>query len=111
AVFLESAGHTQDLPRLLAEAHRVLTPGGALYIKDVFCREAALQPAEQHELGQFDEVYRYNTLRISAVLAEAERAGFVSPRARDLTGLIGTRAFDDAMLTPPEGQGPSMLNE
>jgi cyclopropane fatty-acyl-phospholipid synthase-like methyltransferase len=99
-LFLESMGYCHELPRLLAEVQRVLKPGGTLYIKDIFCREAELTPDESSDLNEFNRVYRQKTPRISMILEEAGRKGFHDIRARDLTPLLGTRWFDDAMRAP-----------
>ncbi len=76
ALFLESLGYAFDLHALCAELRRVLHPGGWVYVKDVFVREAGVTEDERLELAEFDRTYAQCTRTRPAVAAAFERAGF-----------------------------------
>jgi ubiquinone/menaquinone biosynthesis C-methylase UbiE len=84
-LFLETLGYSKARQKALAEAHRVLRPGGCLYIKDSFCKEGLLSPQEQQELAQLQEIYIYQTPKLSQASEEVRLAGFEAIEARDIS--------------------------
>lgn len=89
-VFFESSGYAYDGDVLWREVHRVLRPGGTLYIKDVFSHDSALLPEQERELAEFDRVYVHRTPSMTDVVERLERSGFDVLRARNL------RAYEEA---------------
>lgn len=63
-VVLESFANTPDPARALTETHRVLRPGGRLFLKDFWQRPGPLSPAQRLELAEFQRVHRRRTLRL-----------------------------------------------
>lgn len=57
ALFLESAGHSDDPLRLFAEMFRLLKPGGTLYVKDHFRIHGPLTATARADLDHFESVY------------------------------------------------------
>jgi cyclopropane fatty-acyl-phospholipid synthase-like methyltransferase len=93
-LFLETAGYSYSTERLFSEVFRVLKPGGTLYIKDVFCREGELTPAERADLAQFDRIYVYRTTTMSRLAAVLATTGFTGIRTGDLGRHDGS--YEDA---------------
>ena len=48
-VFFESTGYSIDKAQLMAEAYRVVRPGGRVYVKDVVVKDDDLTPAERDD--------------------------------------------------------------
>jgi cyclopropane fatty-acyl-phospholipid synthase-like methyltransferase len=78
-LFLESFSHASYPWKLLKAAHRVLKPGGTLYIKDYF-RNTALQEGERQKMNKVvanvDATFRCNTPTFEHLVNDIERAGF-----------------------------------
>ena len=79
-LFLESFSHASDPGKLLKAAHRVLKPGGTLYIKDYF-RNTALQGEEKRKMeavvAKVDDTFRCNTPTFDILVEDIERFGFL----------------------------------
>jgi cyclopropane fatty-acyl-phospholipid synthase-like methyltransferase len=101
-LFLESIGYAAGLVPLLAGVRRVLRPGGSLYVKDVFRREALWCDQEREGLAWFDRAYAQRTPALSECAESAAAAGFADVRTRDLTGSVSTAHAWRAMF---EGAG------
>ena len=101
ALFFESTGYSDNLPRLFAEMFRVTKPGGTVYVKDVFRRDGTLPADQQAELDEFHSVYAYRTRSIDECAAAVAEAGFECLEARRLPR-ISTSLFRAAMW---EGDG------
>ena len=78
--FLESFGHSHDKRAALTAAWEMLRPGGALYIKDLFIKEAAI---EQHRaelaanVRRINEAYHYEIGDLYDVLRLVRSRGFI----------------------------------
>ncbi|MCZ7652586.1 MAG: methyltransferase domain-containing protein [Thermoanaerobaculia bacterium] len=79
-LFLESLVHSDHPRRVLAAAHRVLRPGGVLYVKDLFQRARIPDRAERARVRRvIANVNREFCLNVKAqrpFLAALRRAGF-----------------------------------
>jgi len=99
--FFESVGYACSLAQLFAAVHRVLRPGGSLYVKDVFRRDQLWSDQEAQELTEFDRAYMQRTPTVRECLEAAILAGFTQVQTRILSRVVSTaharRAmFDDA---------------
>lgn len=96
--FLESAGHTIDLGRMLREAQRVLKPGGRIYVKDTFVPETPLTAAEQKAQDDFCRLYVYRIFTLAEFAAAATAAGFQDVRAQSIHDIMQVKRFANAMF-------------
>lgn len=71
--FNDSIKYSNRVPQVLAEAKRVLRPGGTLYITGLFVKEPPLSPLEQRS---FDEINQYE-LKTSYVIPLKNLVEFV----------------------------------
>jgi ubiquinone/menaquinone biosynthesis C-methylase UbiE len=79
-VFLESFGHSNDQELLLEKAHKVLKPGGILYIKDLFIREApSAEDADKIDkiVGEINKSYCYNVPDFYEVMRTIRKLNFI----------------------------------
>jgi cyclopropane fatty-acyl-phospholipid synthase-like methyltransferase len=98
ALFLESAGYSQDQVMLFSDAKRVLRPGGTIFIKDVWCKEGPLSAVESNSLAMLNENFAYLFRRISEVSAALAAAGFVEIAAEDISSRISVKHQINAMF-------------
>jgi cyclopropane fatty-acyl-phospholipid synthase-like methyltransferase len=96
--FLESIGYASSLTALLNSVHRVLRPGGTVYVKDVFRRERLWSDQERHELTEFDEAFAVTTPTVGECVEAAAIAGFEKIRTRDLGDMVSTARGRRAMF-------------
>lgn len=78
--FLESFGHAKNHEEVLNSAWGMLKPGGTLYIKDLFIKEAAVPSLKgdiEREISNINEAYRYNVADLYAVLKWMRKKGFI----------------------------------
>ncbi|HLP50935.1 MAG TPA: class I SAM-dependent methyltransferase [Chitinophagales bacterium] len=79
-VFLESFGHSSNKVLLIEKAFKVLKPGGILYIKDLFIREAPT-PDDGVKInkivGEINKAYHYHVADLYEVLAALRRLNFI----------------------------------
>ena len=78
--FLESFGHSPDKGAAIRSAWQMLKPGGLLYIKDLFAREAALpghSRAIRENIARIDKAYHYQVGDVYDVLRHLRRQGFI----------------------------------
>ena len=78
--FLESFGHAKNHEEVINSAWGMLKPGGTLYIKDLFVKEAAIPSLEndiQLEIQNINEAYRYNVADLYATLKSIRKKGFI----------------------------------
>lgn len=78
--FLESFGHATNHEQVLNSAWGMLKPGGKLYIKDLFIKEAAIQSLAddiQTEVKNINNAYRYNIADLYEVLKFVRKKGYI----------------------------------
>lgn len=79
-LFLESFGHSNNKPLLIAKAYQALKPGGILYIKDLFKREAP-SPEDGQKIdrivGEINRAYCYDVADLYQVLAALRKLNFI----------------------------------
>ncbi len=79
-MFLESFGHSNDKARLIEQAWKVLRPGGMLYIKDLFKREAPT-PEDGAKIDAIvkaiNDAYCYQVADLYEVLKVMRRLNFL----------------------------------
>lgn len=78
--FLESFGHSHDHAAAIDSAWGVLKPGGMLYIKDLFLKEAVLpghRPLMDREVQRINQAYRYNIADLYEVLRHLRQQGWI----------------------------------
>jgi len=96
--FFEAVGYSHDLTGLFAEVYRALRPGGGLYIKGIFSKEPPLSEPEQQDLDEFNRIYVHHTPLMSATEEAISAAGFERVEACNLTEMLSTTAFRQAMV-------------
>ena len=78
--FLESFGHSHDKAQAISSAWEMLKPGGRLYIKDLFVKEAIV-PAHrdniEKNIRRINEAYCYNVGDLYDVLHHLRQKGFI----------------------------------
>ncbi len=78
--FLESFGHATNHEQVLNSAWGMLKPGGKLYIKDLFIKEAAIESLKndiQREVKNINDAYRYNIVDLYEVLKFIRKKGYI----------------------------------
>lgn len=78
--FLESFGHSSTKEKAMDAALEVLKPGGMLYIKDLFKREAVLpghRAAMDKEIAKINTAYHYSIGDLYEVLAHLRKTGWI----------------------------------
>lgn len=78
--FLESFGHATNHEQVINSAWGMLKPGGKLYIKDLFIKEAAIQSLAddiQREVKNINDAYRYNVADLYEVLKFIRKKGYI----------------------------------
>lgn len=78
--FLESFGHATNHEQVINSAWGMLKPGGKLYIKDLFIKEAAIQSLSddiQREVKNINDAYRYNVADLYEVLKFIRKKGYI----------------------------------
>lgn len=78
--FNDSIKYSNQVSQVLAEAKRVLRPGGTLYITGFFVKEPPLSPLEQQSLDEAkqQEMYGSHVITIKKTVEFVEQAGFQS---------------------------------
>ncbi len=103
ALFLESAGYSDDPGMLFADAMRVLRPGGTVFIKDIWCKEGPLNEVESDSMAMFNETFVYLTRRLSESAAALAAAGFVEIAEEDISSQVSRDHQIKAMFDDTEG--------
>lgn len=96
AIFMESFGHSYDVLMLVAEMHRVLRPGGLLYIKDVFANNPATD-IQDDDLAAFNRQFVYRTQNLSSLASVLSDAGFSIIRAGSIESIVSYSTFKDSV--------------
>jgi 2-polyprenyl-3-methyl-5-hydroxy-6-metoxy-1,4-benzoquinol methylase len=98
--FLESFGHSHNKALAIAAAWNMLKPGGRLYIKDLFIKEAAIREHEQairQNVDRINEAYCYAVGDLYDVLRELRRQGFILSFLKTVD--IPLEAFENLTLS------------
>lgn len=85
--FLESFGHASNHEQVINSAWGMLKPGGKLYIKDLFIKEAAIDSLKediQREVKNINDAYRYNIADLYEVLKFVRKKGFILSRVKTI---------------------------
>lgn len=78
--FLESFGHAANHKQVIESAWGMLKPGGLLYIKDLFIKEAAIESLENEiniELDNINKAYHYNVPDLYKVIHWVRKKGYI----------------------------------
>lgn len=78
--FLESFGHSADKAAAIQSAWEMLKPGGMLFIKDLFVKEAAIEahaPEIAKNVAKINEAYHYQVGELGPVLEAVRKQGFI----------------------------------
>ena len=78
--FLESFGHATNHEQVINSAWGMLKPGGTLYIKDLFVKEAALPSLKvdiDREVKNVNDAYRYNVADLYEILRLVRKKGYI----------------------------------
>lgn len=78
--FLESFGHATNHEQVINSAWGMLKPGGKLFIKDLFIKEAAIDSLKndiQREVKNINDAYRYNVADLYEVLKFIRKKGYI----------------------------------
>ena len=104
-VVMEATCYSDDLSRLIEELARVLRPGGALYVKDVFQRTGTLTEIQRHDLARFHEIWACHASATMPALEDSMVIAGLDVVASAELADIGTDHFYAAMLEvdPVEG--------
>ncbi len=96
-LYLESLFHSDDLGAAMAEAHRLLRPGGTIYVKDMLRREGPLGVDERRALERFEGRTRTRVLVASEVVAAMTAAGFEGARVDEFSDRVEAKLFFEQM--------------
>lgn len=98
--FLESFGHSPYHHKAIDEAWKVLKPGGILYIKDLFRREA-LFPEHvnkiEREIKKINDAYRYNIADLYQVLKHIRKSGWIVNAIKTID--LGLQDFENLTIS------------
>lgn len=78
--FLESFGHAVNHEEVIHSAWGMLKPGGILYIKDLFLKEAAIPSLERDikkEAQNINKAYHYNIPELYDILKIIRKKGYI----------------------------------
>lgn len=78
--FLESFGHSRNKGGAIRAAWQMLKPGGLLYIKDLFAKEAVMHAHARmmkENIERINRAYHYEVGDLCRVLADLRRTGFI----------------------------------
>lgn len=98
--FLESFGHSQHMEEAISSAWNMLKPGGRLYIKDLFVKEAVLQKHEntiEANIQRINQAYCYAVIDLYEVLRRLRRKGFILSFLKTID--IPLEAFENLTLS------------
>lgn len=109
-LFLECTGYSYDLAHLYAGVHRVLRPGGVVYVKDVFQKHDPQTAEERRDQLEFDDLWALHASpTLPGTVSALEHAGFTDIRSRVFEDMGGDH-FIASMFGREEGLGPLEVN-
>lgn len=85
---LEALSHADDLPAVLAQAQRVLVPGGRLALADMFLRHGEAATAERDRLCTLEDGLGLRLAPVDALQTALADAGFENVEVRDATDAV-----------------------
>lgn len=85
---LEALSHADDLPAALAQAHRVLPPGGRFAASDLFVHRETLSTEDREKLRTLEDGLGVRVHHIEAFREALEDAGFEQCEVRDATANV-----------------------
>lgn len=104
--FLESDCYSCDQKKLFTEVHRVLKPGGFLYIKGIYAKDGPLSEQEKADNEKLCNMFVWNGTTLGAAEKAVAGAGFgdiQTARLENMSSSAFFRARKKACLTEVDG--------
>ena len=98
--FLESFGHAQSHQQVIHAAWQTLRPGGTLYIKDLFKKDAAIPahaPKIAAEIDKINHAYHYNISDLYEFLGFVRKQGFILQSLKTVD--LGLEDFENLTIS------------
>lgn len=95
--FLESACHSNNLDQLFSSVHRVLRPGGLLYIKDIFVKDNNLSQDNNKYLKELIDNFTTCYVTMGETLKAIQKSELDIVIGHDISELISFENFNNAI--------------